>query len=80
MFQFNNFNFRWSPWVTPEGLARHGLMAICRTDQESCNERATLHMREGAKMTPISYQREVWGEKGDVWTVNVYIIPPVAAH
>ena len=78
--EFNNFNFRWSPWVTPEGLARHGLMAICRTDQESCNERATLHMREGAKMTPISYQREVWGEKGDVWTVNVYIIPPVAAH
>lgn len=78
--EFNNFNFRWSPWVTPEGLATHGLMAICRPDQASCNARAVLHLRDGAKMTPISFQREVWGEKGDVWTMNVYVIPPVAAR
>jgi hypothetical protein len=77
--EFNNFNFRWSPWVTPEGLAKHGLMAICRPDEASCNERAALHLRDGAKMTPISYQREVWGETGDIWTMNVYIIPPLAA-
>ncbi|MDB5641420.1 MAG: hypothetical protein JWN07_737 [Hyphomicrobiales bacterium] len=76
--EFNNFNFRWSPWVTPEGLRLHGLMAICRAGNDTCNERAARFTRPDTSLHPITLQREVWGAKGLPWTLNLYIIPPEA--
>jgi hypothetical protein len=76
--EFNNFNFRWSPWVTAAGIRDHGLMAICPPAEASCNDAAALYMRADAKMIPVTLQREVWGAKGLPWTMNVYIIPPQA--
>jgi hypothetical protein len=76
--EFNNFNFRWSPWVTQAGIRENGMMAICHPAQEFCNSSAALYMHEGSKVIPVTLQREVWGAKGLPWTMNVYIIPPVA--
>lgn len=76
--EFNNFNIRWSPWVTAAGIRDHGLMAICPLGEASCNDSAALYMRPDTKMVPVTLQREVWGAKGLPWTMNVYIIPPLA--
>jgi hypothetical protein len=75
--EFNNFSFRWSPWVTAAGIREHGLMAICPPRDAACNDAAALYTRTDTKMIPITLQREVWGAKGLPWTMNVYIIPPL---
>ena len=75
---FNNFNFRWSPWVTREGLKAHGLLAMCRTDDEICNRRAERFAGEGSKVIEHTLQRQIWGAVGRPWTFNIYVIPPNA--
>jgi hypothetical protein len=75
---FNNFNLRWSPWVTREGLKTHGLLAICRKDDEGCNSRASRFAVNGSKLIEHSIQRRVWDAFGRTWTFNVYVIPPNA--
>ncbi len=75
--EFNNFNFRWSPWVTPAGIKEHGMMAICSPEHAACNDAAALYRRADTKVIPVTLQREVWGAKGLPWTMNVYIIPPL---
>ncbi len=75
---FNNFNFRWAPWVTKEGLKTHGLLAICRKEDESCNSRARRFAGNGSKLIEHTIQRRVWDAVGRPWTFNVYVIPPNA--
>jgi len=75
---FNNFNLRWSPWVTREGLKTHGLLAICRKDDEGCNSRASRFAGNGSKLIEHSIQRRVWDAVGRTWIFNVYVIPPNA--
>ena len=76
--EFNNFNFRWSPWVTPAGIKEFGMMAICSPDHAACNDAAALYRRADTKVIPVTLQRDVWGAKGLPWTMNIYIIPPLA--
>ena len=73
---FNNFNFRWAPWVTRAGLKAHGLLAICQTNDETCNRRATRFAGPGSKVIEQTIQRRVWDAVGRPWTFNVYVIPP----
>lgn len=73
---FNNFNFRWAPWVTREGLKTHGLLAICRKEDETCNRRAGRLAGNGSKMIEHTIQRQIWNAVGRPWTFNVFVIPP----
>ena len=75
---FNNFNFRWAPWVTREGLKTHGLLAICRKEDETCNRRAGRLAGNGSKMIEHTIQRQIWNAVGRPWTFNVFVIPPGA--
>ncbi len=76
--EFNNFNFRWAPWVTRDGLKAHGLLAICRKDDEPCNRRAGRFAGNGSKVIEHTIQRQIWNAVGRPWTFNVYVIPPNA--
>jgi hypothetical protein len=73
---FNNFNFRWAPWVTREGLNKDGLLAICQTVDETCNRRAQRFVGDGAKIIEQSIERRVWNAVGRSWIFNIYVIPP----
>ncbi|MEN9708009.1 MAG: hypothetical protein RIQ68_417 [Pseudomonadota bacterium] len=75
---FNNFNFRWAPWVTREGLKTHGLLAICQQSDESCNRRANRFAGPGSKVVEHTIQRQIWTAIGRPWAFNVYVIPPNA--
>ena len=76
--EFNAFNFRWSPWVTPAGIRDRGLLVLCKPERSGCNASAAIYERDDTKMIPVTVQRDVWGAKGAPWTMNVYIIPPLA--
>ena len=75
---FNNFNFRWAPWVTRDGLKAHGLLAICGKDDEICNRRAGRFAGPGSKVIEHTIQRQIWNAVGRPWTFNIYLIPPHA--
>ena len=74
--EFNAFNFRWSPWVTKQSLHDGGLLAICRSADENCNDKAKLYAGAGAKVVEQSLQRQIWTAKGLPLNMTFYIIPP----
>lgn len=76
--EFNNFNFRWSPWVTPELIDSKGLLILCQERDERCNAGAAAYMREGAKVFDHEVQRHVWSAVGETWRFRLYVIPPAA--
>jgi hypothetical protein len=74
--EFNSFNFRWAPWVSKDGLQKHGLLAICRPADLTCNERALRYLGPGGKVIERSIQRQIWTATGRPWSMNIYIMPP----
>ncbi len=72
--EFNGFNMRWSPSVTPEKLKRHGLLVLCANSIPSCLEGV------GPFLTPRSTRQEIAVAKNvpdaPVVGYTVFIIPP----
>ena len=78
--EFNAFNFRWSPWITKEKLQKYGLLAICRTNDTMCNEKARYYVGPNAKILERPLNRQVWSAKTQPWNLTFYVIPPSAPN
>ncbi len=74
--EFNNFNFRWSPWVTPWALADKGLLIICQSGEAVCNDNAATYMRDDTLRIERVIQRSAGGVEGRPWAFSIYVIPP----
>ena len=72
--EFNEFNMRWSPSVTPEKLKRHGLLVLCANSVPSCLDGV------GPFLTPRSLRQDISvskaGTDAPVLGYTVFIIPP----
>ena len=72
--EFNEFNMRWSPSVTPEKLKRYGLLVLCANNARSCFDGA------GPFLTPRSLRQDISvskaGSDAPILGYTVFIIPP----
>ena len=72
--EFNGFNMRWSPSVTPEKLRRHGLLVLCTSGFGPCFDGV------GPFLTPRSTRHEIMVAHdmagSPVMGYTVFIIPP----
>lgn len=77
---FTNFSAASAPWVTPQGIVRDGVLAICRPNYQGCSERAAAFSagRRGF-MCLVSLQRRLLGMAGRVMTAEILVILPEAA-
>ncbi len=72
--EFNSFNLRASPAVTPEKLQRHGLLTVCPRDNESCLEGLRPYLTPNSTRQTIAVARDYPGARAYHYTVVV--IPP----
>jgi len=72
--EFNQFNIRWSPSVTPELLHKHGLLVLCNGDSQLCRDGVGPYLSPRATRHDIKVARDAPGAPAFEYTV--FVIPP----
>jgi len=72
--EFNGFNMRWSPTVTPEKLKRHGLLALCTNGYVQCFDGVGPFLTPRSTRHEIMVAHDMAGSPAMGYTV--FIIPP----
>jgi hypothetical protein len=72
--EFNGFNMRWSPAVTPEKLRRHGLLVLCTNGYAQCFDGVAPFLTPRSSRHEIMVSHDMAGAPKMGYTV--FIIPP----
>ena len=73
---FYAFDYARSLWVTPEKLARHGLLAICRTDDQPCLENSRKFATPESTRLTLTLAHHFLGHVSQPRDYVFTIIPP----
>jgi 4-amino-4-deoxy-L-arabinose transferase-like glycosyltransferase len=76
---FIGFDFHLAPWVTPADLARHGLLAVCLTDDQPCQANAVRFSTPGTVRTTLTVNHSFWGHSRAPKSFVLYLTAPRAA-
>jgi 4-amino-4-deoxy-L-arabinose transferase-like glycosyltransferase len=74
--EFDGFDFSRSPWVTPEAIAAHGLLAVCLKDDGECLASSARFATPQSTRAEISLAHEFFGHRDQPVSFVVTIIPP----
>lgn len=74
--EYTGFNAHLAPWITPQRLADHGLLAICARHDDGCNTKARELSLPSTKTVEVSVAREQEGFSMRPETFLLYITPP----
>ncbi|MGA7323438.1 MAG: glycosyltransferase family 39 protein [Rhodomicrobium sp.] len=74
--EFTRFDPSLAPWISPERLARTGLLAICVEGDLLCIERATGYMSPAASRHTVIAAHHFRGVAAQPRSFEVFVIPP----
>ena len=74
--EFTHFKPAQAPWITPERLARDGLLVICRTGDAACLASAEAHAKPGTVKRRLTVAPKLLGFKLAPITVDLVLVPP----
>lgn len=70
------FDYSRNLWVTPEALARHGLLSVCVSDDSFCLTATAKFTTPESTRTELSVAHAFWGHVAEPVNFLVTIIPP----
>jgi hypothetical protein len=70
------FDYSRNLWVTPEALARHGLLSVCVSDDSFCLTATAKFTTPESTRTELSVAHAFWGHVAEPVNFIVTIIPP----
>ena len=70
------FDYSRNLWVTPEALARHGLLSVCVSDDSFCLTATAKFTTPESTRTELSVAHAFWGHVAKPVNFVVTIIPP----
>lgn len=73
---FDHFEFARSPWVTPQALAAHGLLAVCEADDTDCLAASAKFATPQSTRREIALSHEFLGHKAAPVHFVLLIVPP----
>jgi hypothetical protein len=73
---FVHFNYAINLWVTPEALAKHGLLSMCVSDDRLCLAETAGFVTPQTTRTEVSLAHMFWGHTARPVRFLVTIIPP----
>jgi hypothetical protein len=74
--EFTHFSFQQAPWITPERLAREGILWVCEASDTVCLEAARPYETPETKRVVQRFQKVFWGLSGRAIEVVMIIVPP----
>jgi hypothetical protein len=73
---FVDLDYARNLWVTPEKLARYGLLSLCVSDDRDCLARTERFLTPDTTRTEVSLAHVFWGHVARPVHFVVTIIPP----
>jgi 4-amino-4-deoxy-L-arabinose transferase-like glycosyltransferase len=73
---FLQFDYPHNLWVTPEALARHGLLSVCVSDDSVCLAATAKFVTPETTRTELSVAHAFWGHVARPVRFVVTVIPP----
>lgn len=74
--EFTHFNMRQAPWITPERIAREGMLCVCAASDVACIEQAKRFETPETKRIVRIFKKTFWGLLGPVVEVVIIMVPP----
>ena len=75
--QFINFTQATAPWVTPERLAREGLLIVCEDWDIGCHGEMARRTTSRSIRLDRSFARTAYGRTAPAATLTILMVPPV---
>jgi hypothetical protein len=73
---FIDFSEWKAPWITPEALARDGLLVVCLREYAFCPVQAAPFLSPETKRFTVSLSHEFWGSRRAPIEFNLLLVPP----
>jgi hypothetical protein len=73
---FLHFDYSRNAWVTPEALAKHGLLSVCVSDDRVCLAETAPFVTPDTTRTEVTLAHRFWGHVAAPMHYVVTIIPP----
>jgi hypothetical protein len=74
--EFTQLRYSFSPWITPERLAREGFAIACLDSDRNCVEKATRLVTSQTRHANFTFTRRFMGLTGDTTAFKIFLIPP----
>jgi hypothetical protein len=74
--EFTHFNVQQAPWITPERIAREGMVSVCAATDAACLEQAKRYETAETKRRQLAFQKSFWGIRGTPMEVIIIAVPP----
>jgi len=74
--EFTHYSLREAPWVTPEHIARQGILCACAATDVGCIEAAKAYATVKTTRLPLTFQPAFWGLHGREAEVVLIMTPP----
>lgn len=74
--EFTHFSMQQAPWITPERVAREGMVSVCVATDTACLEQAKRYETAETKRRRRVFQKSFWGVRGTPIEVVIITIPP----
>jgi 4-amino-4-deoxy-L-arabinose transferase-like glycosyltransferase len=76
--QFIGFSSSLAPWITPDRLAREGLLIICSAEDDGCTRQASSFAFYATTTIRQHLSRNLWGRLGPATEFIFTIVPPAS--
>jgi hypothetical protein len=73
---FTHFDYARNLWVTPEAIARDGLLAVCRSTDAVCLAETAGFATPQTTRTEVSLAHRFWGHVAEPMGFVIAVIPP----
>jgi hypothetical protein len=74
--EFIGFDFARSPWITPEAIARHGLLAVCMKGDQNCLSQARKYAAAPGNPIEVEVIHKAWGLSAPPVAFDLLVVPP----
>ena len=74
--EFTHFNSQQAPWITPERIAREGILYVCETSDTVCLDQAKHYATAETKRIARTFRKVFWRLSGRAIEVVMIIVPP----
>jgi hypothetical protein len=74
--EFTHFNVQQAPWITPERIAREGIVSVCAASDADCLAQAKRYETAETKRRLRVFQKSFWGVRGTPIEVIIITVPP----
>jgi 4-amino-4-deoxy-L-arabinose transferase-like glycosyltransferase len=74
--EFTHYSLAEAPWITPERIAREGILYACEAKDLDCFEAATTYATAQTTQLLLTFQNVFWGLRGPVIEMVLIITPP----